>query len=170
MSGVGWCRGVDAVYTPTRPLAHWVFLPFSLTPPPLPTFYLVPWTRACQLHNTLVFADIYSRRTLTITAMPVLDVYPKNRAVSTLRSDESSASPTMTLTLNSGNSEPSGQNGAGGSSSLSSGVTAAIAAVSVLVVVCMAAAARLHLWWCTNLRCKLCHYMRCGRRKPRKGV
>lgn len=103
--------------------------------------------------------------------MPILDVYSKDGTVTTLRLENSVTPPTMTVTLNdSGHTEPVGKDSAKGSNSLGTGVTAAIAVVSVLVVICVATAAKLHLWWCMNLRCKVCLIVRCGRRKPRKGA
>ena len=84
--------------------------------------------------------------------------------------DGSSTSPTVTVTVDSGSTHTSGSNAGGNSNSLSSGVVAAIVVVSVLVLICVVTAARLHLWWCMNLRCKVCLFLRCGRRKLRKGV
>ena len=99
--------------------------------------------------------------------MPVLDVSSMGDTVSTLHI-ESLTSPTMTVTINPGQTDSSGNNDAGSPNSLSSGVTAGIAVVSVLVVICVVTAAILHVWSCRNPGCKVRLIVRCGKRKPPK--
>lgn len=100
--------------------------------------------------------------------MPALDVYSMGDTITTLRLEESTTPPTMTVTISSGHAEPSGGSSTGGSAPLGSGVTAAIVVVSVLVGLCAVVAARLHLWWCAELECRVCVILTCGRRKPQK--
>ena len=102
--------------------------------------------------------------------MPAHGVYPRDGTATTLLWDNGQAAPTLTVTIDPGYGRTPRRRVAGDHGSLRPAIIGTIVVVLVLVVVCVVAAATLHRLWCMKPGCGVCLILRCGRRKPQKGM